>query len=122
MAYRLTATAERQIDVSILEGAQRFGTAAAARYLQLILSVMADLGAGATPITVIAVPRLAGIQAYPLRLARRRSPPADRVGSPRHLVVFRSGTDGMVEILGLVHDRMILSLAVETLIPPEDPA
>jgi hypothetical protein len=31
--------------------------------------------------------------------------------SPRHLVVYRLGRDGVVEIIGLVHDRMLLTRA-----------
>jgi hypothetical protein len=30
---------------------------------------------------------------------------------PRHLIVYRLASDGVVEILGLVHDRMVLSRA-----------
>ncbi len=52
-----------------------------------------------------------GIFAYPLRLLRQRIEPARRVGNPRHLIVYRLGADEVVEILGLVHDRMVLSRA-----------
>ncbi len=44
-------------------------------------------------------PRLRGIRAYPLRLGRHRIEAARRVGTLRHLVVCRSGPDGVVEIL-----------------------
>ncbi len=27
---------------------------------------------------------------------------------PRHLIVYRLGTDGVVEVLGVIHDRMML--------------
>jgi hypothetical protein len=36
-----------------------------------------------------------------------------RVGRPRHLVVYRIGRDGVVEIMGLIHDRMLLDRAVQ---------
>jgi toxin ParE1/3/4 len=36
----------------------------------------------------------------------------DRVGEPRHLVVYRVAPDGVTEILSLVHDRMLLARAV----------
>jgi toxin ParE1/3/4 len=47
----------------------------------------------------------------PLRLGRRLVSLEQRVGRPRHLVVYRIGTDGVVEILGLAHDRMLLDRA-----------
>ena len=64
----------------------------------------------------VEVPRLKGVLAYPLRLGRSRVEPARRVGNPRHLVVYRLGSDGIVESLGLVHDRMVLSRAARTIV------
>jgi toxin ParE1/3/4 len=55
------------------------------------------------------------VRAYPIRLAKLRVMPAQRVGSPRHLVVYRVAPDGITEILGLVHDRMVLSRAARRL-------
>jgi toxin ParE1/3/4 len=54
---------------------------------------------------------VAGARVYPLRLGRRLVSPEQRVGRPRHLVVYRIGIDGLVEILGLAHDRMLLDRA-----------
>jgi toxin ParE1/3/4 len=54
-----------------------------------------------------------GVRAYPLSLARRLVPPEARVRNPRHIVVYRLTTDGMVEILGLAHDRMLLGMAAQ---------
>lgn len=34
-----------------------------------------------------------------------------RVGRPRHVVVYRLGMDGIVEIIGLAHDKMLLERA-----------
>ncbi|WP_203076854.1 hypothetical protein [Falsiroseomonas ponticola] len=59
------------------------------------------------------VPRLPGVLAYPTRLARRRVDPNSRVGRPRHLIIYRVAPDGIVVILGLVHDRMVLSRAAQ---------
>lgn len=52
-----------------------------------------------------------GVLAYPLAAARRLLPPEQRVGRPRHIVVNRVAPDGVVEMLGLVHDRMLLGRA-----------
>ena len=64
----------------------------------------------------VAVPRLEGVRAYPTRLGRRRVEPARRVAAPRHLVVYRLASDRVVEILGLVHDRMVLSRAARRIV------
>lgn len=68
----------------------------------------------------VEVPHLAGVRAYPTRLARRRVEPARRVAAPRHLIVYRLASDGLVEILGLVHDRMVLSRAAQKIVLSAD--
>ncbi len=43
---------------------------------------------------------------YHLKHARRHvTDPALRVGSPRHLIVFSVAEDGVVTILGVIHDE-----------------
>jgi len=37
--------------------------------------------------------------------------PDIRVGNPRHIVVYRVANDGVVEIVGMAHDRMLLARA-----------
>ncbi|MFC7738709.1 type II toxin-antitoxin system RelE/ParE family toxin [Roseomonas sp. GCM10028921] len=120
MAYRLTKTAEDQIDTLLLESARDHGLEAAGRYGQLILTVMAALGEEPYLIGSVEVPRLLSIRAYPTRLARRRVEPARRVVSPRHLVIYRLPVDGVVEILGLAHDRMVLSRAARKILRDTD--
>lgn len=66
------------------------------------------------------IPRLSGIRAYPLRLSRMRVEPARRVRVPRHIIVYRVAADGVVEILGLVHDRMVLSRAARKAVENAD--
>jgi plasmid stabilization system protein ParE len=116
VAYRLTRTAEEQIDSLLLDSARQHGLEAAGRYGQLILTVMAALGEEPHMIGSLEVPRLGGVRAYPTRLGRRRVEPGRRVASPRHLIVYRLAPDGLVEILGLVHDRMVLSRAARRII------
>jgi hypothetical protein len=45
-----------------------------------------------------------------------------RVQTPRHLVVYRVATDGVVEIVGMIHDRMLLPRAARRAIPDADKA
>lgn len=120
MAYRLTRIAEDQIDALLIDSARDHGLEAAGRYGQLILTVMAALGDEPQMIGSVEVPRLPGIRAYPTRLARQRIEPARRVASPRHLVIYRLAANGVVEILGLVHDRMVLSRAVRRIVRTTD--
>ena len=120
MAYRLARTAEDQIDVLLLDSAREHGLEAAGRYGQLILTAMAVLGEEPYITGSVEVARLPGIRAYPTRLARQRIEPARRVASPRHLVIYRLAVDGVVEILGLVHDRMVLSRAARRIIRTTD--
>lgn len=121
MAYRLSRAAEAQIDTLLFESARAYGIEAAGRYGQLILVVMAVLGDTPDMLGAITVPRLQNIRAYPMRLARRRVGPGRRVANPRHLVIYRLASDGVVEILGLVHDRMVLSRAARKMVGSADP-
>lgn len=68
----------------------------------------------------VEVPQLYGIRAYPTRLSRLRVEPARRVAAPRHLIIYRLAPDGVVEILGLVHDRMVLSRAARKVVRNAD--
>lgn len=120
MAYRLTRTAEEQIDALLLDSARDHGLETAGRYGQLILTVMAALGEEPGMIGSVEVPRLGGVRAYPIRLARRRIEPERRVATPRHLVVCRLASDGIVEILGLAHDHMVLSRAARKIVRTTD--
>lgn len=111
MAYRLTRTAEDQIDAILLDSARNYGLEAAGRYGRLILVVMAALGDESGVLGSVEVPRMAGVRAYPIRLGRRQVEAMRRVAAPCHLIIYRLAADGVVEILGLVHDRMVLSRA-----------
>ncbi|MBE7213483.1 MAG: hypothetical protein INR65_20905, partial [Gluconacetobacter diazotrophicus] len=90
----------------LLRSARSHGLEAAGRYGRLLLAVMAKLGEAPDLPGSVAVPRLPGTRAYPIRLGRLSVEPALRVGAPRHLVIYREAADGVVEVLGLVHDRM----------------
>ncbi len=68
----------------------------------------------------VEVPRLSGIRAYPTRLSRLRVEPTRRVAGPRHVIIYRLVSDGVVEILGLVHDRMVLSRAARKIVRSAD--
>ncbi len=108
--------AEDQIDDLLLESAGVYSIEAAGRYGQLILTAMAAVGNDPDLLGSIMIPSLHGIRAYAARLSRMRVEPRRRVAAPRHLIVYRQAPDGVVEILGLAHDRMVLSRAARRMI------
>jgi toxin ParE1/3/4 len=112
LSYRLLAGAEADIDGILLESARAFGVDAAERYDLLMRSVFAVLAAVPDRPGSQEVTTAAGVRVYPLRIGRRLVAQEQRVGRPRHIVVYRVGSDGVVEIIGLAHDRMLLSRAV----------
>jgi toxin ParE1/3/4 len=67
------------------------------------------------------VETVAGVRVFPLRLGRRLVDPQQRVGNPRHMVVYRVAKDGVVEIIGLAHDRTLLVRAARRMQPGADP-
>lgn len=111
MSYRLVGHAEDRIDQVVLDSARQFGFDAAVRYNKLILAALTAIGASPSLAGSKAVPRIQELRMVPLRLAGRFVALEDRVGRPRHLVVYRVAPDGIVEILSLVHDRMDLTRA-----------
>jgi toxin ParE1/3/4 len=111
MAYRLAQAAEGQIEAILLGSARKHGMEAAARYAQLIRESMSAIAADPRRHGSIEIPRLKGVRAYAIRVGRLKIQPDLRVGTPRHLLVYRVAADGVVEVLGVVHDRMLLSRA-----------
>ena len=108
MNYRLLGGAEGDIDRILLCSATQWGFEAAGRYDRLMRAVFAAVAAFPA---LNGSHEIAGVRVYPLRLGRRLVSFEQRVTRPRHLVVYRVGTDGVVEILGLAHDRMLLDRA-----------
>ena len=76
-----------------------------------MLTVFAALGASPDLRGSYGVEKVAGVRAYPLRLGRGWVEPGQRVDQPRHIVVYRMGRDGVVEVIGVAHDRMLLARA-----------
>ena len=108
MPYRLVGRAEDRIDAILLESAKRWGIPAAARYHRLILAAAAAVAEAHDLPGSRQVPGLSGIRTLHLRSARRLTAVEDRVAEPRHLLIYREAPDGVVEILSVVHDRMLL--------------
>lgn len=112
MAWRFAGRAEGRIDEVVLEGAQRWGIEAAARYNRLIFAAIGAIGDAPAMPGSRPVPGAQDVRALPLRSARRLVAREHRVGEPRHLLLYRVAPDDVVEILGIVHDRQRIDRAV----------
>jgi toxin ParE1/3/4 len=111
VTYRLVAGAAADLRRIIIESGRKWGIDAAVRYDLLIRTVLSTVANDPTVVGSYDMPDVPGMRAYPLRIARRKLAIELRVGEPRHIVVYRVGRDGVVEVLGLAHDRMLLSRA-----------
>lgn len=89
---------------------RQHGAEAAARYQALITAAIRALRQTPAPPYSQPIRRVLGVRALHLRHAARLLP-EDRVKSPRHILLYRVADDGVLEVLGLVHDRMELSRA-----------
>jgi plasmid stabilization system protein ParE len=112
MRFRLVGSAEAEVTRIILESAERFGEETAERYELLILTAFAALGEFPARPASREVEGAPGMLVYPLRLARTLVERRFRVRKPRHVEVYRVGSDGVVEILGVAHDRMPLATSM----------
>ena len=108
MAYRLSRTAEDTLVEIYLNGLTKWGSAIADRYDALLFKVFSELGDNPMLLGYRAVPCAPGILAYAIRLSRDHVPAEDRIMEPRHMVIYRVGSEGMTDILGIVHDHMVL--------------
>jgi toxin ParE1/3/4 len=118
--YRLVGKARAQIERIVTDSARRFGLPAAERYFSLMLATFAHLDDPAAQLASTDILALTGVRVYQLALGRASVPRDRRVRNPRHLVVYRVAPDGMIEILGVAHDRMLLSRAARRMVRSAD--
>ena len=108
MAYRLVGRANAQVNRILTDSARKFGILASGRYYRLMLAAFAALSEQTVQPSTRDDLLPPDVRAYPLALARHFLPPTERVSRPRHIVLYRVAPDGVVEVLGLAHDRMLL--------------
>ena len=125
--FRLAASAEAALDDILLWSQRTFGPQARQRYAALLVTAMQDVAEQPNRTNVswkrlksgpIGVYHVGHSKAHapdpPGPVAEPRHYPGP-VAEPRHYVVFRIASDGIVEILGFVHERMLLPRAVQRL-------
>ena len=121
MPYRLVGHAEDRIDAILLGSARRWGVPAAARYHRLILTAADAIGEAADSLPGSReIHRVGGIWTLHLRYMRRLAAAGDRIADPRHMIVYRTASDGVIEILSVVHDRMLLARAARDAVKAAD--
>lgn len=116
--YRLAAPAEAQIDQILRWSQDRFGDRARERYAALLVTAMEDVADHPRRVTVD-WKRLARVEVgvYHIGHSRDHVPdPPGPVAEPRHYLIFRIGRDGIAEILGFVHERMLLGRALRQIL------
>lgn len=111
LSVRFAGRAQARIEKVLLRSIRQHGAQAAARYQALITASIRLLRGTPTPPYSQPVRRVPGVRALHLRHAIRVLAAEDRVRNPRHLLLYRIGEDGALEVLGLAHDRMQLSRA-----------
>jgi toxin ParE1/3/4 len=116
--YRLSAGAEAQLDEILDWSEQRFGPAARERYAEVILAAFRSIADDPRqPNAHWRRIRKRQIGVYHIANSRDHvAAELGRVSEPRHYLVFSVGTDGVTEILGFVHDRMLLGRAFRRLL------
>lgn len=94
------------VDEILATSEAEFGLRAADRYQRLIGLAIDALAVDPERIGVRQTPDTPpGVCWFHLRSARNLAPPGERIGKPRHLILF-TVTDTHISILRLLHDSM----------------
>jgi toxin ParE1/3/4 len=116
--FRLSASAETAIDDILARSERSFGEQARERYAALFVAAMTDVADDPNRPGVKRI-ETSRHQLALYHIGRSREhvvDPSGRVGEPRHLIVFRQAADGVVEILGVIHERMLRGRALRSIV------
>ncbi|WP_186291607.1 type II toxin-antitoxin system RelE/ParE family toxin [Nitrospirillum viridazoti] len=112
--FRLTRSARANLDDILVWSAENFGLAAELRYSTLIIQAIKDVAqVPGHPLIVWERVGRREVGFYHISHSRRHVPnPDDQVAEPRHYLVFRHQPEDVIEILGIIHERMLRRKAV----------
>jgi toxin ParE1/3/4 len=116
--FRLSAPAEAQLMEILDWSEEHFGEVSRARYASLLVKAMENV-ADDPHHTSVAWKRFTSgpVGVYHVRHSRDRVPdPPGSVREPRHYLIFRLGHEGIVDILGFIHERMLFDRALRRLL------
>jgi toxin ParE1/3/4 len=116
--FRLSRPAEAELDDILDWSEARFHEVGRQRYAALLVQAMRDLADDPQRDGIEWVGTLGTrVGVYHAWHSRNNaSDPAERVHEPRHSVVFRVADDGVVDILGFVHDIMLRDRALRRIV------
>lgn len=112
--FRLSHSAETELDAILDWSETHFHSIGRIRYAVLLIQAMQDVADDPQRDGVLWVTSLKQrLGLYHARSSRNRVPdPAERVHEPRHTIIFRVSDDGVVDVLGFIHDTMLRSRAL----------
>jgi toxin ParE1/3/4 len=106
----LTAAARADIAGALRYSRETFGPVARARYARLVDGALSDLADDPTRPGVRIVTD--SLSAYHLRSSARRLPRTERVGRPRHLIVFTRDGESLT-VVRVLDERMDIPAHLE---------
>lgn len=115
MHYRLAKAAEDALVSIRIESIRQWGKVVANRYDRLLDQAIEDIAENPSARGPHEIPRVPGVKGYHIKTSRGHVERKDRIRRARHLIIYRVAGDGVVEILGIIHDRMLLGHAVNRL-------
>jgi len=105
---KIAATARRDIAKALRISENEFGLTARDRYKALIDQAIQDLAEDATRLGVRRIDEIReGYFIYHLKMSRGNVA-GDRVGKPRHFLLYRFEKEDTLIIARLLHERMLL--------------
>jgi toxin ParE1/3/4 len=112
--FRLSQPAESDLDDILDWSEDKFHRIGRLRYATLLVQAMQDIAddPGRAGVKWIRTSRMRVGIYHAWHSRANVLDPADRVHDPRHLIVFRVAEDGVVDILGFVHDAMLRNRAL----------
>lgn len=112
--FRLAKPAEEAIESILAQSEQEWGSTGRERYEALFVRAILDVAVsprrgGSIRETGAGT----GLRSYHLKHSRKRVPdPPGRVGAPRNVLIYEVAADGITDILGVVHERMLRGQAI----------
>lgn len=104
--FRLSRPAQSDLEQILATSAERWGEDAKDRYAQLLVATMRKIAADPEgPTTRNRNDLLPGVRSVHLRHAQRERR-ARSVRQPVHVIYYRIGQPGVVEIVRVLHERM----------------
>jgi toxin ParE1/3/4 len=105
-SFRLSRLAEADLTAILVASRRQWGSAGERRYAALIAAAMRKVAAEPEgPATRHREELRPGIRSFHLRHARSADPKG-RVRRPVHVLYYRPGAPGVIEIVRVLHERM----------------